>query len=143
MTPCWSAVVLCPQTAAHKYEASVHVTRSNLFTTDRSRQLRVSQGLLIPRLTPGIRPEDGYSSKFQLRINDVSYSVVPLCLDYHVVTSALCQSLGLRPCWPSSHQHVSPVTCPAHKSLNIVRIIRRWKREKMQTSQHRVVVVLN
>ena len=48
-----------------KYEALQHAIPRKLSTTDRSRRPRVSQGLLIPRLTPGIHPEEGYSSKVE------------------------------------------------------------------------------
>ena len=36
-----------------------------LSTTDGARQPDVSQGQLIPALTPGIHPEKGYSSKVE------------------------------------------------------------------------------
>ena len=62
-------VVLCAQTAAlsgaPKYETESHATAMVLSTTDGARQPDVSQGQLIPALTPGIHPEKGYSSKVE------------------------------------------------------------------------------
>ena len=63
------SVVLCAQTAAlsgaPKYETESHATAMVLSTTDGARQPDVSQGQLIPALTPGIHPEKGYSSKVE------------------------------------------------------------------------------